>query len=269
MIRLLIIALIAAAVPAQAVAESLSLSGSFDQGGMVVGRTEAGAAVTLNGKDLRVAPDGTFVFGIHRDDTGSLQIMVTLPNGQKIDQTATIADRTYDIQRIDGLPPKKVTPPEALLTRIRQEAERVREARKRDTPIVAFADPFLWPVDGRISGVYGSQRILNGQPRQPHYGVDIAAPTGTPVAAPAPGIISLVEDDLYFSGGTIMIDHGHGIASTFLHMHRIDVKLGDEVRRGDPIGTVGATGRATGPHLDWRVNWFEKRLDPQLLSIEK
>lgn len=250
-------------------AGSVDLSGPFVQGGMIVGKTAPGATAALDGKPLRVSEDGVFVFGLHRDDTGSVTLSVILPDGKAISRSEKIEPRTFDIQRIDGLPPKKVTPPEEVLNRIRREAEAVRAARARDTAIVAFAGSFLWPVEGRISGVYGSQRILNGQPRQPHYGVDIAAATGTPVAAPAAGLVSFADNDLYFSGGTLMIDHGHGVASTFLHLEKIDVKVGDWVERGARIGTVGETGRATGPHLDWRVNWFEKRLDPQLLQIEK
>ena len=176
-----------------------------------------------------------------------------------------IERRRYDIQRIDGLPKKMVTPPPELLVRIREEGAKVREARAFDTAELDLFVPFAWPAQGPISGVYGSQRILNGEPRQPHFGVDIAASTGTPVRAPAGGDIRLAEPDLYYSGGTVILDHGHGLSSSFLHMSRIDVEVGQRVAQGEVIGAIGATGRVTGAHLDWRMNWFERRLDPALL----
>ena len=166
-----------------------------------------------------------------------------------------------------GCPPKLVTPPDDVIARIRADAGAVRAARAIDTPEPMFLSGFTWPAKGRISGVYGSQRVLNGQPRQPHYGIDIAAPTGTPVVAPADGIVRLAKD-LYFSGLTLMLDHGHGVGSALLHLDRFDVSVGDRVRQGDFLGTVGATGRATGPHLDWRVHWFDRRIDAGLLVGE-
>ncbi len=153
-----------------------------------------------------------------------------------------------------------------MLSRIRKEAEQVREARVPDTDQEDFFNGFGWPVKGRISGVYGSQRVYNGKPGRPHYGLDIAVPTGTPVAAPADGIVRLVDSDLYYSGGTIIIDHGHGLFSSFLHLSKVSVKGGTTIKRGQIIGEVGATGRVTGAHLDWRYNWFDKRLDPALLT---
>ncbi|RVU36983.1 M23 family metallopeptidase [Hwanghaeella grinnelliae] len=236
---------------------------------MVIGHTEPGATVRFADRTLRVSDDGVFVFGFHRDDPPNMSLEVEYPDKTAETIALEIAQRQYDIQRIDGLPQKKVSPPAEVIERIQREAAAVRKARARDTGIEEFVNGFLWPVDGPISGVYGSQRVLNGKPRQPHYGVDVAAPTGTPVAAPAAGTVSFAEPDLYFSGGTLMIDHGHGLASAFLHMQSVEVKVGERVERGQRIGTVGATGRATGAHLDWRVNWFEKRLDPQLLTIIK
>lgn len=232
---------------------------------MVVGRTEPGATVTFADRTLRVAPDGTFVLGFHRDDPANMALSVEFADGRTEERVLSVAVREYNIQRIDGLPPKKVTPPPERLARIKREAALVRAARERDTDQTWFAGTWIWPVEGRISGVYGSQRVLNGQPRQPHYGIDIAAPEGRPFVAPADGVVSLVHDDMYFSGGTVMLDHGHGVQSTFLHAQTIAVAEGDFVRRGEVIGTVGATGRATGAHLDWRVNWFDKRLDAALL----
>ena len=158
-----------------------------------------------------------------------------------------------------------VTPPPELLARIREEGAIVRAARAFDTAETHLFAPFAWPARGPISGVYGSQRVLNGEPRQPHFGVDIAAPEGTPVRAPAGGEIRLAEVDLYYSGGTVILDHGHGLSSTFLHMSRVDVAVGQRVAQGEVIGAIGATGRVTGAHLDWRMNWFERRLDPALL----
>jgi len=191
--------------------------------------------------------------------------MAVHPDGKEETWTLTIRAREYDIQRIEGLPQKMVTPPAETLARIRAESAKVRAARDIDSAETHFSVPFIWPAKGRISGVYGSQRILNGEPRQPHFGVDVAAPTGTPVHAPAAGEIRLAELDLYYSGGTIILDHGHGLSSSFLHMSRVDVVVGQQVAQGEVIGAIGATGRVTGAHLDWRMNWFEQRLDPALL----
>ncbi len=251
------------AVPA--LGGTLDLQGAFQQGGMVIGRTDPGSVVTYADRSVRVAPDGTFVIGFHRDEPAAVPLEVEHSDGSRTRRDLSVAPREYDIQRIDGLPPKKVTPPPERIARIKREAALVRAARVRDTDELWFAGGWIWPVQGRISGVFGSQRILNGQPRQPHFGIDIAAPEGKPFVAPADGVVSLVHDDMYFSGGTLMVDHGHGVQSTFLHAETIAVREGDVVRQGDVLGTVGATGRATGPHLDWRVNWFDKRLDAALL----
>ncbi len=259
----LLLVFLGSAVPA--LAGRLDLEGTFQQGGMVVGKTEPGAAVIYADRSVRVAGDGTFVIGFHRDEPETVALEVRHPDGSLTRRDLAVAARDYNIQRIDGLPPSKVTPPPERIARIKREAALVRAARARDTDETWFAGTWIWPVEGRISGVYGSQRILNGQPRQPHFGIDIAAPTGKPFVAPAAGVVSLVHDDMYFSGGTLMVDHGHGVQSTFLHAETIAVREGDVVRQGDVLGTVGATGRATGPHLDWRVNWFDKRLDAALL----
>ena len=192
--------------------------------------------------------------------------MVTHGDGRIERRVIEVAPREYRIQRIDGLPREKVTPPEAVLARIREEGARVAAARANDDPRTDFRDGFVWPLTGRISGVYGSQRVLNGEPRRPHFGVDVAAPTGTPVAAPADAVVRLADDDLYFSGGTLIMDHGHGLTSTFIHLSKILVEPGQRVRQGEVVAEVGATGRATGPHLDWRMNLFDARLDPQLLT---
>jgi murein DD-endopeptidase MepM/ murein hydrolase activator NlpD len=219
----------------------------------------------LDGEAVRVFPDGRFVLGIHRDGPERVTLTVVAPDGTEGRWTVDIAQRDYDIQRIDGLPPASVTPPPEILERIAREAEIVRQARSANTDLRGFEGPWIWPSTGRISGVFGSQRILNGEPRQPHYGIDIAVPTGTEVLAPTDGVVTLVEPDLYFSGGTLMIDHGAGVASTFLHLDSILVQPGQTVQRGEVVARAGSTGRSTGPHLDWRVNWFEARVDASLL----
>jgi murein DD-endopeptidase MepM/ murein hydrolase activator NlpD len=241
------------------------LEGKLEQGGLVRGRTEPGAEVLLDGKPLHVAPDGRFLFGFHRDAPAEAELTLRLPDGETFTERLQIAQRQYDIQRIDGLPQTMVTPPAELLERLARERAEVAEARSHDREMpYAFGD-FIWPARGPISGVYGSQRILNGEPRQPHYGVDVAAPEGTPVVAPEGGIVTLAVTDHYYTGGTIIIDHGYGLSSAFLHLSEVLVEKGQKVEQGDLIGKIGATGRVTGAHLDWRINWFEERIDPQLL----
>ena len=245
--------------------ELLTLEGDFQQGGLVPGQTLPGATVTFGERKVRVAPDGRFILGLGRDAASEVTVTVALPDGTTRTQTLAVAQRTYDIQRIDGLPSSQVTPPDSVMARIAQEIGLVKWARRTDSAGMRFDGGFIWPVEGPISGVYGSQRILNGQPRQPHYGIDIAVPAGTPFVAPADGTVILVHPDMYFSGGTLMVDHGHGLMSAFLHLQTIAVKDGEAVRQGQVLGTVGATGRVTGAHLDWRVNWFEERIDAALL----
>lgn len=254
------------AQPAAAQAGFLRLKGDFVQGGLVLGRTEPGAEVALDGRALRVDPKGNFVFGFHRDAPAEARLSVRFPDGRTEERALAVEARDYDVQRIDGLPPRMVTPPDAVLARIKAENAKIAETRRNDGATPYFLDGFVWPTLGRISGIYGSQRILNGQPRQPHYGIDIAAPAGTPVRAPAGGVVTLAEDDLYYTGGTIILDHGHGLTSAFLHMKDVEVTLGQTVAQGARLGTVGSTGRSTGPHLDWRINWFQARIDPQLLA---
>ncbi|MDH3638776.1 MAG: M23 family metallopeptidase [Gammaproteobacteria bacterium] len=246
-------------------APGLELDGNFVQGGLALGRVLPGSEVEFDGAAVRVSDDGNFVIGFGRDEGAKVDITVRHPDGRIEKQSIAVKSRQYDIQRIDGLPPKKVTPPPETMARIRKEIRLVKNARARDLARTDFLAGFRWPARGRISGVYGSQRVLNGEPRRPHFGVDIAAPVGTPVRAPAPGLVTLAQPDLYFSGGTIIIDHGHGLSSSFLHLSALAVKVGDVVTTDTVIGEIGATGRATGPHLDWRMNFKERRLDPQLL----
>lgn len=246
----------------------LTWQGDFSQGGLVTGEAEPGILIKLNERVVPVR-NGRFVFGFGRDESPSVALTVTRDGTRGELTLLRIARRTYDIQRIDGLPPAQVTPPPAVLERIKRENEMIAAARQRSSARLDFLQGWIWPAQGPVSGVYGSQRILNGEPRTPHYGLDIAAPTGSPVVAPAAGEVVLAEADIYFTGGTIIIDHGMGINSAFSHLQSLNVKVGQQVRQGEQIGTVGATGRATGPHLDWRVNWFDVRLDPQRLLPPK
>jgi murein DD-endopeptidase MepM/ murein hydrolase activator NlpD len=240
------------------------LSGHAIEGGLIIARTDPSNQVTLADDAVRVAKNGVFVIGFHRDSDTPETLAITTPEGNTIKTMLSPEQRDYMIQRIDGLKSAMVTPPAAVLARIKGDGEAVRAARKIDTPLGDFWHGFDWPAHGRISGVYGSQRILNGQPRQPHYGIDIAGPLGTPVHAPANGRITLVKE-LYFSGWTIVMAHGLGVNSSFLHLEKTMVKPGAFVKRGAVIGTIGATGRATGPHLDWRIDWKGRRIDPGLL----
>ena len=260
--RLLLAFLLALPLPAAA----LELSGEAIQGGLLFGQTLPGSQVRLDGREVRVDREGRFVLGFGRDAAPSARLTLRGPDGREEAVVLTVVQRNYDVQRIDGLPQTMVTPPEAVWDRIQRDAALVAEARAHDTQLPDFFTTFRQPVEGVVTGVYGSQRILNGQPRQPHYGIDIAAPEGTPVAAPAGGLVRLAEGDLYYTGGTVILDHGHGVSSTLLHLATVEVAVGDRVAQGERIGTVGSTGRSTGAHLDWRINWFEERIDPQLVA---
>lgn len=252
--------------PATADGQMVDLEGALVQGGMVVGRAPPGSVVHQDGQHVRVSEQGVFLLGFTRDAPATSSLEIATPDGRRVARTLEVAPRDYRIQRIDGLPPGKVTPRSAEdLKRIREDAAAVKKSRARDDDRQDFLAGFDWPVLGPISGVYGSQRVLNGKPRRPHYGVDVAAPVGTPVRAPAAGIVTLAAPDLFFSGGTLVLDHGHRLTSSFLHLSRLHVAAGDRVEKGDLIAEVGATGRVTGPHLDWRMNLRDRRIDPQLL----
>jgi murein DD-endopeptidase MepM/ murein hydrolase activator NlpD len=248
-----------------AAASELHLEGQLIQGGLVRGQVAPGSAVWLDGRELRVSADGWFVFGFDRDAPERAELVVRHADGREHRRPLVIATRTYDVQRIDGLPPRQVTPGEEDLARIEAEARLIEAAKLRDTDGLGFAQEVAWPALGPISGVYGSQRILNGEPRAPHRGLDVAAPPGTPVGAMAQGVVSLAEPDMYFTGGTVMVDHGHGLHSIYVHLRNVLVEVGQEVGQGGVLGTVGATGRATGPHLHWGIYWFERAEDPALL----
>ena len=242
------------------------VQGAFIQGGLVIVYAPYARKVTFDGEEIRIASNGYFLIGFGRDAPPQMELTIERKDGTIDHRTLAIEQREYEIQRIDGLPEQMVTPEDpALLQRIADERALIQAAWAHDTPAIDFLGGFIWPVEAPISGVYGSQRILNGEPRQPHYGVDMAAPVGTPVAAPAAGIVRLAEPDLYFTGGTVIIDHGHGLSSTLMHMDSVTAIVGQRVKQGDIVGTVGETGRATGPHLDWRMNWHDARIDPQLL----
>lgn len=241
------------------------LEGEFIQGGLVVGQVPAGSRVVHDGRVVRVGPDGHFILGFDRDAPVESQLVVALPDGAEVQRRLQVQARDYDIQRIDGLPERKVTPKPEDLARIRADSAAVGQARRRDDARTDFLSGWRWPVIGRVSGIYGSQRILNGEAKRPHFGVDIAAPEGTPVYAPADGIVSLLHPDMFYSGVTLLLDHGHGLSTSYLHLKRALVQEGEAVRQGQVIGEVGATGRATGPHLHWGMNLFRTRLDPGLL----
>ena len=242
---------------------AVEFRGKFIQGHYIVGKTSPGAKILIDKKKVKVSKDGYFAFGIGKDR--KFDIIIT-ENEKKI--VKKIQKRKYKIQRIDGLPEKKVTPPEELYERIKKENQLIGKARKIDSDLPFFKEKFIIPVDDAIiSGVYGSQRILNGIPKWPHYGLDFAQKTGTPVKAMNNGIVTLAEEDLFYTGATLIFDHGHGVSTLYMHLNEIFVKVGDHVEKGDLVGTVGSSGRATGPHLDIRLNWFGERLDPQSILV--
>jgi murein DD-endopeptidase MepM/ murein hydrolase activator NlpD len=243
-------------------------SGRTVQGGLVWGAVAPGSRVTLNGERLEVLDDGTTFAGFGRDAAATAELVVE--GDVSCRETLQVSPREYNIQRIEGVPQRTVTPPAEQTERIARERALVGAAKgrrlERPDLLRDALDGFVWPARGRISGVYGSQRVYNGHPRSPHYGVDVAVPTGTPVLAPTGGVVTLAEPDLFYSGGTIILDHGYRLSSSFLHLSRVLVSVGQEVKAGELIGEVGATGRATGPHLDWRMSWRSERIDPQLLA---
>ena len=240
---------------------AVEFKGKFLQGHYIVGITDPNTEIVIDKKKIKVSTDGYFVFGIGRDRKFDITI-TKISNGKSEKIIKKVLKRKYNIQRIDGLEENKVTPPESVYKRIKEENNRIGKARAINSDLPFFKNQFIMPVKGIISGVYGSQRILNGKPKWPHYGIDIAAKKGTKIKSSATGVVTMAELDLYYTGGTIIMDHGHGISTIYSHLATIDVKVGDEVLQGDVIGTVGSTGRSTGPHLDFRINWFQTRLDP-------
>ena len=243
---------------------AIEFKGKFLQGHYIVGVTDPTSEIIIDKKKVKVSEDGYFVFGIDRDRKFDLTI-TKIKNGKKEKITKKILKRKYNIQRIDGLEESKVTTPESVYKRIKEENNKIGEARAINSDLTFFKNQFIMPVEGIISGVYGSQRILNGKPKWPHYGIDIAAKKGTMIKSSGAGVVTMAEDDLYYTGGTIIMDHGHGISTIYSHLETVMVSVGDKINKGDIIGTVGSTGRSTGPHLDFRVNWFQTRLDPMTI----
>ena len=241
---------------------AVEFNGKFIQGHFIIGKTDPSSKVKIDKKQIRVSKDGYFAFGLARDR--KYDVVITIEkNGVKKKITKRVQKRKYNIQRIDGLEEKMVTPPEEVYERIKKDNKLIAKARAVDTSLDFFKDKFIIPVDDAIiTGVYGSQRILNGKPKWPHYGLDFAQDEGAPVKAMINGTVTLAEPDLYYTGGTLIFDHGHGISTLYMHLNEIFVKNGQKVKQGAVIGTVGATGRATGAHLDVRLNWFGVRLDP-------
>lgn len=250
-----------------AVQAATILPESVQQGSLVLGQTQAGSVVELHGKALRVTPDGRFVFGIGRDESRDARVKIIRADGTQEQIDVAVKKRDWPIERVTGVPQQTVDPPPELAARIAREQAAVAAQRQRDDARPDVFSGFIWPVDGRISGRFGRQRFYNGAPGAPHSGTDIAAPQGTAIKAPASGVVVLAEPAFYVTGGTILIDHGHGVGSNFLHLSKLDVSVGERVEKGQVIGRVGATGRATGPHLHWGLTWFNVRLDPQLLEL--
>ena len=236
--------------------------GKFEQGSFILGKTEPGSKVFVDNRVVRVSQGGFFVFGLDRDRKNDILIRIIKDKNIKVIEKK-VFKRKYKIQRIDGLPEKKVTPPKEVYDRIKRENKLIGEARSINSNLLFFKKKFIKPIDNAIvTGVYGSQRILNGKPKWPHYGIDFAAKEGTKIKAMLDGTATMVEPDLFYTGGTLIFDHGHGISTLYMHMKDIYVKKGQKVKQGEIIGTVGSTGRSTGPQLDVRLNWFDVRLDP-------
>ena len=241
----------------------ITLEGDFVQGGLVKGKIYKDLDVKFKEKVLRKTSNGSFVIGFGRNHpkTANLYFFV---NQNWVLKKLYIKQRKYKTQVINGLEKKMVTPPKSFWDRIKKENKVIKEVRSLDSNLDFIFQKFNWPTKGIITGVFGSQRILNGKPKRPHYGIDIAAPEGTDILAPTEAIVRMAEKDLYYTGGTVMLDHGHGVTSVYSHLSSINVKIGDKINKDQKIGEVGSTGRSTGPHLDWRINWFSERLDPAL-----
>ena len=248
---------------------AINFEGKFVQGHFIIGKTEPESKVWIDKKKVKVTDDGYFAFGIGRDRKYDVVITKEF-SGKKEKIVKKIQKRKYKIQRIDGLPEKKVTPPKEVYERIKRENKIIADARAIESDLTFFKNKFIAPLESAIiTGVYGSQRILNGKPKWPHYGIDFAAKEGTKIKAMLDGTATMVEPDLFYTGGTLIFDHGHGISTLYMHMQKIFVKKGQKVKQGDIIGTVGSTGRSTGAHLDVRLNWFGTRLDPMtVLNIK-
>ena len=244
---------------------AVEFKGKFNQGSFIIGKTDPKSKIMIDEKNVKITDKGFFVFGVSKDRKNDVQITV-ITEGKKNIIFKKVYKRKYKIQRIDGLPSKMVTPPKEVLERIKNDNKKIIKARAIESDLSFFTQNFIMPIENSIiTGVYGSQRILNGKPRSPHYGLDFAGKEGTPIKAMADGIVTLAENDLYFTGGTLIFDHGHGISTLYMHLKDIKVSKNQKVKQGDIIGTLGRTGRATGPHLDIRLNWFDIKLDPMTI----
>jgi len=255
-----------AILSAHAADRELQLPDQLQQGQLVVGHAPKGAKIEFAGRRVLVGDDGVFVFGLGRDAPAEEKLHIRYSNGKASDVVLKIARREYETERVNGLPQQTVTPSPELTKRIERERARVAETRHRDDAREDFEQGFLDPVENaRVSGLWGRQRIDNGKPMAPHFGLDFAVPNGTPIRATAPGVVTLAEMGMVLNGGIVVLDHGHGVSTTTIHMSRIDVKPGQKLKQGDIVGLAGATGRATGPHVHWAANWFDVPIDPALL----
>ena len=243
----------------------LAFRGSLEQGGLVIGHTVPDAAITADDAPALVSPEGVFTFGLAYDRVKPVHVVAKFADGTSEASDVAPLVRQYEVETINGLPEKFVTPSAEDLARIEREDALIVEARKRETGGVGFADPFDWPFPGIVTGVYGAQRVLNGKPMAPHLGIDIAAPEGTPIHAAADAVVSICGD-YFLDGGFTLLDHGHGVSTCYLHQSKRLVKVGDKLKRGDVIGLVGQTGRATGAHTHWGLCWFQLKLDPSLAA---
>jgi len=266
----LLISLIFASVPRASVEAPVNKPlikwhGSWQQGSLLLGQVEPGTTLSHQGQMIKTTADGQFLFGLGRNAPATSTFVVTDLTGVKTTEAFRVAARNYTIQKVEGVPQRTVEPPAGQLQRIQSDSALVVQARRLVSDKTDFLSGFIKPLEGPITGVYGSQRYYNGVPKSPHYGLDYAASTGTIVKAPAAGVVRMAHDDLFYSGGTLIIDHGHGLSSSFLHLSEILVEEGHRVQQAEPIARVGSTGRATGPHLDWRMNWRNQRIDPALV----
>ena len=246
---------------------ALDLRGKFYQGNLIVGKTEPKSKVFIDKKKIKVSDQGFFAFGLSKDRKNNVSIEA-VRNGVSEKVTKKVYKKKYQIQKIEGLPQKQVTPPKEVYERIKNDNKLIAKARAIDSDLVFFSNEFKIPIENTIiTGVYGSQRILNGIPKSPHYGLDFAAKERTEIKAMLDGVVTLSEKDLYYTGGTVIFDHGHGVSTLYMHMKDVYAKKGQKIKQGDIIGTVGKTGRATGAHLDIRLNWFDVKLDPASVLI--
>jgi len=257
--------LLASLLMLQPLAAQEQLTEQFFQGALIVGKTSPTNKVSLNGKAIKVSSTGDYALGFSRDEKNNSELVIISPNGVIEKRILKPLKREYNIQKVEGIAKKIMNPNKKANIRAGEDNKKISAARKVDSDLTAFAQGFIAPIEGTITGVYGSQRYYNGVPKRPHYGLDYAGKKGDPVKAPANGTVLMYVPDMFYSGGTMIIDHGHGVSSTFLHLSNSYVKVGDKVTKGQLVAAVGSSGRATGPHLDWRINWFNVRLDPALV----